>query len=215
VASSTASSTRRSTTTRCRGARLRARARGRRRSGTSCAGYDVVLHGAIANLCALHERLGHSFPARARGGATSAARWGGASCSRAQHAQDGHGAGARAPARVQCSPVGAAPGRVQHVPRLRPRRCRSATARDFEELVRTSRESGAASSVDGARPGLVRRVCSEPRVRRRAPRRASSRECGGGAPGGHRAATRTRAPAGGRRHGPHAMRRRARRPAAG
>ena len=25
-------------------------------------GYDVVLHGAIANLCALHERLGHPFP---------------------------------------------------------------------------------------------------------------------------------------------------------
>jgi Cft2 family RNA processing exonuclease len=26
------------------------------------AGYDVVLHGAIANLTALHERLGHAFP---------------------------------------------------------------------------------------------------------------------------------------------------------
>lgn len=25
-------------------------------------GYDVVLHGAIANMCALHERLGHPFP---------------------------------------------------------------------------------------------------------------------------------------------------------
>jgi Cft2 family RNA processing exonuclease len=25
-------------------------------------GYDVVLHGAIANMCALHERLGHEFP---------------------------------------------------------------------------------------------------------------------------------------------------------
>ena len=29
-------------------------------------GYDVVLHGAIAKLCALHEELGHSFPGPGR-----------------------------------------------------------------------------------------------------------------------------------------------------
>jgi hypothetical protein len=106
-------------------------------------GYDVVVHGAIANLCALHERLGHGSPDRARGGATSAGRSGGASSSRCPNT--------RKSAMVQ----GLANKRVCHLTgwALHPgafnmyRDCDLVLPlsdhADFDELVRTARESGA------------------------------------------------------------------------
>jgi hypothetical protein len=195
-------------------------------------GYDVVLHGAIANMCALHERLGHEFP--------GPGTWG-----RYERGKVGRRVLLTVPNTRKTAMVqGLARKRVCHLTgwALHPgalnmyRDCDLVLPlsdhADFEELVRTARESGARKvwTVHGPASfaGLLRSLGIAAERRRRAPGRGSR---GGGRGGGadRRAAPGRRGRAGcrGRRRrgqgaagsapraprGPRRRARRARRPA--